>query len=219
MSLQGSIAGLQNQIAELYLQFEQSFTENHLIRDLWGTMANDVSQQTRGLKALSHSFWTQFKNDSNGLSDETLKAVKQQIVEKTEDRSLRSCFERTLRVEEATILKLYVPIIRSLRRNWTDQALDFYIMVKAHLARIVRVTEAFSGDPAMIRRSHELLHTFEKEVQEPDTRDLEPQVKPRAARPVRKPARTLAKRVQSRHSRTKPMVEKISLQRRRARSR
>ncbi|MBN1568878.1 MAG: hypothetical protein JXA73_13600 [Acidobacteria bacterium] len=152
------------------------------------------------------------------------------MIDIKEDQPLVSCFEHALRLEEPTILKVYAPLIRRLRENLTAPALDFYIVVKAHLARISRETKAFSGDPVLIERSDSLLQAFEKEVQEPHIEvqihaGKKPQVRhmgpgkvtvKKVQKAVPK-ARPLAKRAKILHSRTKPLVKKVSIQRRRAR--
>ncbi len=229
MNLFGPITELQNTVVKLYLKLEHRFKENGLIRDLWSAMAHDISQQINSLKALPPSFWNQLKKDQDGLLETIIKKAQQQVDEKTEDLALRNCFELALSLEEPTILKIYVPIIRSLRKNSTNPALDFYIMVKAHLARITRETESFSGDPIIIQRSNSLLQSFEKEIQEPQIaiglpdkktmvsqheREKEPEEK--KPKKISKPAHPLAKRASMHHGRAKPLVKKVELQRRRA---
>jgi len=222
MNLYGSITALQNKEVELYLKLEHRFKENQLVRDLWSAMAHDVSQQISSLRALSPSFWSQLKKDPDGQFEAALESAHQQITEKAEDLSLKGCFELALFLEERTILKIYVPIIRSLRQNWIDPALDFYILVKGHLARIVRATESFSGDPVVIQRSNLMLQGFEKEVQEPRSVIHKPEKAAKARKPREKPqkalkhARPLAKRATIHHGRVKPLVKKVDLQRRRA---
>lgn len=162
MNLQGSITGLQDTVAQLYLELEHHFKENQLIRDLWGAMAHDVAQQKQSLNVLPPSFWNQLKSEKEEISEAVSESTKKQTAEKKEDQTLKSCFEIALLFEEPTTLKVYVPIIRKLRENWTDQALDFYIIVKAHLARIMRVTQFFAGDPIIIQRSNLLLQRFRK---------------------------------------------------------
>jgi hypothetical protein len=230
MTLQGSITALQDTVVRLYLELEHRFNENQLIRDLWSAMANDVAQQKRSMNALPPSFWNQLKSEKDGLLEMVSETTKNQIAEKKEDQSLRNCFELALLFEEPTTLEIYAPIIRKLRGNWTDQALDFYIIVKAHLARIASVTQSFSGDPILIQRSSLLVQRFEKEIQapqavpKPESHRI-PVVlaggKKQAAKPHKKvlakqpPA--LAKHAKSHRERTKPLVEKINLQRRRVR--
>ena len=229
MNLHGSIKELQNTIVQLYVKLEQRFSENHLISELWSAMAHDVSQQILSLNALPQSFWNELKKDRDGLSIEASESARHQSIDIEEDQSLGNCFDHALRIEEPTIMKVYAPLIRKLRENLTAPALDFYIMVKAHLARISRVTESFSGDPVVIQRSNSLLQAFEKEVQEPHIEIRIPKKKKAHAiqtihrkAPVKKPrkaagkTRPIAKRAKILHSRAKPLVKKVGLQRRRA---
>ena len=229
MSLHGSTIEIQNAIVQLYLKLEQRFSENGLIRELWKAMAHDVSQQIVSLKAFPASFWTHLTQDSGVSLEEEIRKARLQGDEKTEDLSLGKCFELAIRIEEPTILRIYAPIIHSLRKNWTNTALDFYIMVKSHIARIARVTESYSGDPIAIQHSHLLLQSFEKEVQE--HRDAAKVVEDRkqsskyanAKKPAKKVKKAekhsgpLAKHGSIRRSRTKPLVKKIDIPRRRAR--
>lgn len=229
MNLQGSITENQNAIYQLYLKLEQHFTENILIRELWSSMAQDVLQQISSLKNLPVSFWAQQKKNPERLPEPIHQARSSQTIDKVEVLSLKLCFSLALDYEEPTILKVYVPIIRNLRKNWTNASLDFYILVKAHLARIVRVTEYFSGDPILVQRANLLLQGFEKEVQEPEisiilpdkksiTPHAEQKRKPESKnkKPLKVP-RPLAKHATAPHSRTKPLAKKVELPRRRAR--
>ena len=232
MNLQDAITGLQDTVIQLYLQLEKRFKENQIIHDLWTAMAHDVTQQKSSMSAFPPSFWHKLKEDMDGTLGEISESTMRQVVDNKGNQSLKSCLEHALSLEEPTILRIYVPIIRKLRDNWTDKALDFYIMVKAHLARITRVTQSFAGDPVIIQRANLLLQRFEKEVQEPQivmeppklrkahpVHAVQPSREKHAAKPakktVSKPA--LAKHAQSHHKRTKPLVEKINLPRRRVR--
>ncbi len=248
MNLHGSVTELQNKTVQLYLKLEQRFSENTLVRELWSAMAHDISQQIDSLKALPPSFWQQVVKDQNGSFEASLKSAQPQAVEKTDDISLPASFELVLCFEEPAILKVYVPIIKSLRKNLTVPALDFYIMVKSHLARIVRVTGSFSGNPLAIQRSLLLMQSFEKEIQEPPVvynfperkkvraglplvekkpvMEKKPAIarksvvekKPAAkSKSTPKPAHPLSKHVKIHHSRTKPLVKKVNIPRRRAR--
>jgi hypothetical protein len=229
MSLQGSITELQDTAKKLYLKLEQRFKENGLIREIWSEMAHDISQQKSSLKALPKSFWNQMKKNRNDLLEATIPYVRHQITENTNDISLNGCFELALQFEEPTILKIYVPIIRALREDRANQSLDLYIIVKAHLTRIVSMTGSFSGDPVIIQRSSLLLQSFEKEIQEYQFAIISIETKARAARvkkrkaPARKtqkrtkPTAALAKRSKTHHRRAKPLVKKVEIQRRRAR--
>jgi hypothetical protein len=239
MNLNGSTTELQNTLAQLYLKFEQRFSENELIRELWGSMAHDILQQIASLKSFPSSFWTQLSKDRDERMDMDFRSARLQIAETSSDLPLKQCFETALRLEDPTILKIYVPIIRSLRKNWTNTALDFYIMVKAHLARITRVIESFSGDPASIQRSYLLQQSFEKEVQAPQkiVKPAEKENNKRAAQIVRKPegkskkdskkqlpkkssskiAGVLAKHAKTHHSRTKLLVKNLGIRRKSSR--
>jgi hypothetical protein len=229
MNLQGSIKDLQNTIAGLYLKLEQRFSENQLISELWGAMAHDVSQQILSLNALPKAFWNQLKKDKDGSRIEEVESVRRQYIDIEEDLSLASCFDLSLRLEEPTILTVYVPLIRRLRENLTAPALDFYILVKSHLARITRVTESYSGNPLAIQRSNSLLQAFEKEVQEPHIEiritgkkkahagQITRRKEKKKVRKASAKAHLLAKRAKILHRRTKPLVKNVGLQRRRAR--
>ena len=231
MNLHGSIKELQSTIVKLYLDLEQHFSENQLIREMWAAMAHDVAQQIQSLDALPQSFWNQLKKDPACVPIDLALGARHQNIDNKEDITLKLCFDHALCIEEPTILKIYVPLIRRLKENLTEPALDFYIMVKAHLARITRITESFSGDPVIIRRSSLLLQTFEKEVQEPHIEiRFQAQKKAYTAESVKrkepvkksgKPAaaknRPAAKRTKPLRTQTKPMVKKVGIQRRRAR--
>lgn len=231
MSLQGSIAELQEKLIKLYLDLEHRFKENQLIRDLWSAMAHDVAQQRHSMGLLPRSFWHRLQ-DGRDIVSEPISGIIMQNVDNEGDKSLRSCFDRALLFEEPATLKIYVPIIRKLRENWTGQALDFYIMVKAHLARIARATQAFAGDPMILRRSSLLLQHFEKEVQEQHVVIMPPARKGQKAQPARRTGKhaakpqkkapprkapSLTKRAKSHRTRTKPLVKKINIRQRRAR--
>lgn len=231
MNLQGSIKDLQKRLSHLYLKLGQRFSENILIRKLWDSMGSDVDKQLSSLSALPSSFWNQLQKHQDGVA-ESIGAVKSlQLIEKDKDGSLKSCFEQAFLFEEPMILKLYVPIIRSLRENWTDQALDFYIMVKAHLARIVDITRAFSGDPILVQRSNLLLESFERGVQgppQPPSRPSAPKPLPdKAAAAKKKPEKRpnpatkrthpVIQRAKIRPARSKPLISKVRLPQRRAR--
>src|SRR5207249_9011641 len=76
-----------------------------------------------------------------------------------------------------TILFPYTTLFRS-RKEWTDQALDFYILVNAHLTRLARLIGSTSGDPVLIKRCSDLVLQFERATQVPQS---EPSVTPKRA--------------------------------------
>ena len=209
---------------------EHRFSENALIGELWTAMAHDVSQQIRSLNALSHSFWNQLKKEKDSALIAAVESAIKLSVEKEEDQSLKGCFNNALCFEGPAILTVYAPLIRKLRENNTEPALDFYIMVKAHLALITRVTQSFAGDPIVIQRANSLLQAFEKEVQEPHIvvqipekrkkNPAQPARRQEQAKKIHKPAakaRPMAKPAKILHRRSKPMAKKVSISRRRAR--
>ena len=227
MNLHGSITELQNRVFGLYLKLQQRFKENNVISELWSAMASDVSQQVKSFDGLSEHFWHDLKKDHD--FSEAVNEVRSRIPEKTEDRPLQGCFENALAIEEPLILKIYGPILRNLREHWSGQAPDFYIVVKAHLTRITRIMQAYSGDPLILQRSNLLLQQFEKEVQAPQIAVAEKTDRERPAREKkpetkskRSPAQThpltqnVVKHAQTRPERSKPLVEKMDLRRRRA---
>ncbi len=184
MNLNGSIAKLQNSGSRLYLAIAQCFSENSLIQNIWLEMAHDEDQQAASLKSLPAAFWNELKRREEGLPEALHSTVPAVEFEKDEEHSLQKCFTKTLEFEEPVILKIYAPLIRQLRTQWTNQALDFYIIVKAHVARLLRVIQSFSGDPILVQRVGRLLENFEKEVQTPV--DLPaPSIKAAKRKPIR----------------------------------
>jgi len=166
MTLLGVIVEHQNLLLQLYRKLEERFEENSVIRTLWRDMAGDVSLQIQSLKSFPPSLLNQFKNTRDNGFESAVKNVLSQPVDVT-DISLRDGFEVSLRLTEPVVLKIYARLVRSLRKNSTAPALNFYILVKAYVARLVRTTESFAGDPMLNRRAQLLLLGFEKEVQEP----------------------------------------------------
>ncbi len=221
MSLAGALAKLQKKGVDLYIHISQFFSENSLIRASWVEMAGDLDRQAEGLKRLPGSFWNRLKADP-GTSAALELCANPDFGHKCDNRRLSYCFSHTLDFEEPLILRAYVPLIRVLRTEWTDQALEFYIMVKAHLARLTRLIEPFADDPVLIQRANDLLRRFEHEVQEPAVPQaaLSKHVaqKIAAARSKKKAVgeRTAA-HGRSRHQRAKAIVKKLEIPRRRAR--
>jgi hypothetical protein len=228
MNLQGSIIERQESISQIYRKLEDRFSENSIIRALWNDMALDISKQIDSLKALPASAWHQIKKDPECQIETFTNVFNKQSHENNEVMPLRDCFTLTLQIEEALILGVYVPIIRNLRKNWTNATLDFYIIVKSHVARIVSVIESFSGDPVLVQRVHVLLQKFEKEVQEhpasikpaekktpiPHTvHNDEPKEKPRKPS---KPPSPITQHAKNAYNRVKPLAKKVEAARKRA---
>ncbi len=235
MNLHGSIATLQNSGARLYTSIAQYFKENSLVRNIWLEMAHDKEQQVACLKSLPPRFWSELRHSESGL-EEALKSCRQaRCPGESEEHSLQKCFTQILEFEEPVILRVYAPIIRKLRTEWTDQALDFYIMVKAFVARLLRIVQSFSGDPVMIRRADSLLVAFEREVQARDLpatpagpATLKERLHERHPAEAQQPARKsqsksssksslISERTKSIAARSMRLVKNIELSRRRAR--
>jgi hypothetical protein len=200
-----------------------------LVSESWAAMRKDLQAQAESLKKLPPSFWQSFKKQEKELVHAAEVILPQDA--SVLAGSLQSCLALTLDLEEPIILKVYGPLIRRLRVEWTERALDFYIMVKAHIARISRLIQLYSGDPALSQRCAVFFQNFEKEVQEPAIVEVAPRkTAPKKPRPVKhaakvavrrhelapakkRPARALGKMVK----RSKPLVKKIEISRRRAR--
>jgi hypothetical protein len=224
MGLHGALAKLQKRGADLYLQASQFFSENNLIRETWVEMARDMDNQAASLKTLPAGFWTRLKEDEVTLTAALELCSSEDATRHWENKGLRHCFTRTLDFEEPLILQTYVPLIRVLRTEWTNRALDFYILVKAHVTRLTRIIEPISGDPALTRRALNLMETFEREVQIPaaqqrnEGRNAAQKPHPKGKQPhaheSASPLRPLSERSKGKHA--KPLVKKIELSRRRA---
>jgi hypothetical protein len=229
LRLRSSLSKLQKGTARFYSQLQQRFDGNSLISESWAAMGHDLQVQAESLKKLPSSFWQSLKKQEKEL----IHAAESILPEDAGKLagSLQVCLAGTLDLEEPMILKVYAPLIRRLRSEWTERTLDFYIMVKAHIARLARLVQAYSGDPAQSQRCAVLFSNFEKDVQEPAAVILKPpKVTPRkkaatrqARKPVssrraalpaaKKPVRSLDKLVK----RAKPLVKKIEIAGRRVR--
>jgi hypothetical protein len=224
--LRGPLLKLQRARAKCYALLQQHFEGNLLISETWSVMARDLEAQAESLKKLPVSFWVALKKQEKELTRATELSL--EVEPNGFAGSLRECLTQTLDLEEPIILRIYAPLIRTLRSVWSDRSVDFYVMVKAHIARIERLVMSYSGDPALGQRCAVLFQTFEKEVQEPAAIEAAPR-KPvhrkavsskKSGRPAAvrravvattaKPSRVLAKRA-------KPLVNKIEIPRRRAR--
>ena len=166
MNLSGAIVEHQNSLVQFYMKLAERFEENSIIRTLWHEMAGDVSEQIQSIKSLPPSFWNQLKNAPDGDIESTVNRIPSPPAD-VADISIRGAFEISLQLTEPVILKIYSRAIRLLRKNSTAPALNFYILVKAYVAKLARTTDSFAGDPLLIRRAQMLLLGFEKEVQAP----------------------------------------------------
>jgi hypothetical protein len=168
MNLKGSLTKLQKSGGQFYLNLAQLFESNQLISDTWVALAKDMDQQAASMDSLPVSFWKKIGIQETEALVQSIHSFKfPPMAECALNRTINGCFGRTLDVAEPLILKAYVPIIRHLRSEFSDQALELYIMVKAHVARIDRVFQQYAGDPVLLKRVHALHEIFEHEVQVP----------------------------------------------------
>jgi hypothetical protein len=243
MNLRASLAKVQNLGARFYLHLAKHFSENALIRETWAAMADDFDRQLSSLRELRPVFWKQLKTEEKTLLTavrETSGLLHAEFASPPSEWSLQRCFARTLGFEEPIIIRLYAPLLYRLRNVGTDHALDFYITVNAHVTRLTRLIQLFSGDPALIQRCTALLENFEKTAQAPQPQPVlakkqkitkaavvrqKPVTSPLKrrqkavlkARKKAKPAPRLAKRAKVIAKRPKPLVKNINLHRTRAR--
>jgi len=228
LRLRSPLSKLEKAIARFYLQLQQRFEGNSLVSESWAAMGGDLQAQAESLKKLPSSFWQSLKRQEKELVRATGLILPGEAGMPAS--SLQSCLVQVLDIEEPMILKVYAPLIRRLRAEWTDKALDFYVMVKAHIARLARVVQAYSGDPALSQRCAILFHDFEKVVQEPAAIE---KAQKAPARKKSDAARHGRETAAARHSksavakrrtrdfeplvkRAKPLVKKIEITRRRA---
>ena len=233
MNLKGFLSRLQLSRADYYRNLAQIFDSNQVIRETWTDMAHDMEQQAASLESLPGSLWKKWKDEPGPLAEaiQTCRAIHKGI-ESEEDKSLQTCFSATLNMEEPLILRTYVPIIRYLRTDYSDQSLEFYIMVKAHVARLSRLIQPFAGDPVLLQRVANLQEFFEHEVQAPIIPPAPPKKKgsskrthPSGRQRVAKEAAGVRTGARARRAlplggrakRSKTMVGKLELARRRAR--
>lgn len=242
MNLRSPITKLQKRGARFYLLLVERFSENSLIRDTWTAMAQDLGQQIDSLRALRPSFWKLLKRERKSLLVE-MKEITFLLDQSRSDHlsqwSMKTCFTRTLDFEERLMLKVYSPVIYKLRTEWNDRAVNFYVLVNAHLTRLIRLIQPSSGDPTLIQRCTNLREQFEKESQGP-VPELVWKKKIAKRKPVRvrrlvRPAlkgvrklrirrrvttsrsRGMVKRAKALVKRSKPLVKRISVSRRRVR--
>jgi len=233
MNLRGPLGKLQRGGAGFYSLLAQRFMENELIHDTWTAMATDLLQQQASLKAIRPAFWFHVKAEEKQILQAIQESLAHTKVTSRNNHSvltLHDCFERTLQLEEPLVIRVYAPLIRQLRLHWTDRALDFYVIVNAHVTRLAGLIAGFSGDPALIQRCGNLLNQFEMEAQRSETaepsrrrspkgqrasaRRAKGRKEPSRRRVAAKPQRTLLKKAKT-GAKHLVKVEKIDLQRRR----
>jgi hypothetical protein len=228
LGLRSPLSKLEKAIARFYLQLQLRFEGNSQVSESWAAMGSDLQAQAESLKKLPSSFWQSLKKQEKELVRATGLILPEEPSKPA--GSLQACLITMLDIEEPMILKVYAPLIRRLRAEWTERALDFYVMVKAHITRLARIIQAYSGDPALSQRCAILFYDFEKEVQEPAAIEIarkKPAHKTATAKRhvretaaarhpkvavVKRRTRALDKLVK----RAKPLVKKIEIARRRA---
>jgi hypothetical protein len=172
LRLRTPLSKLEQAIAKFYLQLQQRFESNSLVSESWAAMGSDLQAQAESIKKLPPSFWQSLKKQEKELIRATGLILPNEA--NKAETSLQSCLVQMLDIEEPMILKVYAPLIRRLRSEWTEKALDFYVMVQAHIARLARTVQAYSGDPGLSLRCAVLFHEFEKNVQEPAASEVPP---------------------------------------------
>jgi hypothetical protein len=224
-AIRTSLLKLQNTRTKLYLNTAKQFTSNRLIHLTWLSLAGGVNQQTATLKSLPSSFWKLLDGqDARMLLDAIGRTLKVDVVMNGGETSLKNCFTQTLDLEEPVIVEIFAPIVRILKANWTEQALDIYIMARSHLTQLIRLIEPFCGEPSLIQRCTLLVQRFEQEVQRV------PAIESKGTLKARKVSRKAARKTAAKRERhavaarpphivqhPKPLVREIKLARRRAR--
>ncbi len=224
------IAKLQRAAAKRYFALQQHFVGNNLVSETWGAMAHDWVSQAESLKKLPTAFWLSLREDEKKLAQ----AAESQLAQYNGESAagLTGSLALALRQEEPVVLTIYAPLIHRLRTNWTDLALDFYVLIRLHLSRLTQFVQAYAGDPALSQSCTMLLVNFEKEVQKTDEIPVKPSMKKarklsaHARRHQEKAAvRTQRQTAKARPARnhvripkhTKRIVKKLEISRRRAR--
>jgi hypothetical protein len=226
MSLRASLAKQQRKGARFFVDLAQCFHENALIRESWEAMARDLDQQADSLQSIPARFWTGLRDAERVVAAAVNSCPTPEAPPAAGDHSLLHCFDLALQFEEPLTLTVYAPLIRRLRKESRGHALDFYVMVKAHLTRMLRLIQPFAGDPRLIQRAGGIIESFEREVQAPEAVAVAPPALKKAAQTGRKssvrPAATgktaLTGRAEKVARRSKPLVGKINLRRGRARA-
>jgi hypothetical protein len=231
MSTRAPIEQLLESGIRLYSILSQRFTENDLVRQIWSDLAHDLQLQVQAVRSLDAEFWNHLKfPEATAVEIGRLR----NRPETFESMSFHDCLSLSLDLEEFMILNLFSLVIRPLRSRETNGNLDFYIIVKAHVARLMHIVKSFSGDPLLTRRALALMEGFENKVQAPaeplrQAKAIKPAASMRSARsrkkqlaaPMSSSATSMKtrpgdKRSRSVSDRIKPLVKKIKMPRRQA---
>jgi len=237
MNLQASLARFLKTGSIFYKKRADCFGQNQIVRDAWLRLAEDMDLQASSLKNLPPTFWGEIETGQHDL----IERVDSGFPIKGDSRPcdavpLEESIGRSLSLEEPVVLKIYAPLIRRLRTAWTNRALDFYVIVKSHVAGLMRLVQTYCGDPALIQRAAALLENFEKEAQEPEfveppkaakksssrtrkvaARATRPKAGTASKTPRKARSRPLAGRARAVTKAAKPLVRKLRISSRRAR--
>jgi hypothetical protein len=168
MGLHGALTKLLKTGSSFYEERADCFVHNPVIREAWLLLAQDMRQQAQSLESLSAGFWREFHSSEHEIISSIERCgFAREPSSPCDAVPLQESISRALCFEEPLILRAFAPLIRRLRLAWTYPSLDFYVMVKAHVARLSRLVRTYSSDPILIRRAVSLLEDFEREVQGP----------------------------------------------------
>lgn len=188
--LKASLLKLQKKQARFYFDISERFRENSLVCDKWRAIGTGLERQVEVLKELPLSFWKALdRREARSLLKAVEAALDSDRAGILEQDPLRQCFVKCLDFEEPVILEIYAPILRNLKAHWTDRALDWYVLVRSHLTRLIQLIEPFCGDPALVHRCALLGDRFEQALQQPPVQAEAKQGSVRALRKARKSAR------------------------------
>lgn len=195
--LKASLLKLQKKQARFYFDISERFRENSLVCEKWRAIGVGLEKQSEVLKALPLSFWKEIdRQEVRSLLKAVAGALNSEHADSSTLNPLRNCFARCLDSEEPVILEIYAPLLRTLKAHWTDRALDWYIMVRSHLTRLIQLIEPFCGEPALSRRCALLVERFETALNQAA---VQAAAKQGIGKPARKP-RKAARRIPARDS-------------------
>ncbi|MFH1574168.1 MAG: hypothetical protein ABIG68_09300 [Acidobacteriota bacterium] len=194
-----------NQV-KFYLKASEQFKTNPLICQKWSMLAAGLKPGGDSFRSLPKSLWNLLAEDAGSMLEAVATAGALLKDGLGPEPTLRQYLKRILEIEEPLVLSVYAPIVRTLRSNWTDRAMDFYVMTRSHITTVTRLIEPFCGEPEMMQRSSLLVHRFEEEIQR--TRIQERAKAERQARIARKTARRKTKRAPSATAMRRPKAQR-----------
>lgn len=183
---------LQKRQARYYFDISERFRENSLICEKWRAIGSGLEKQSEVLKALPLSFWKALdRQEARSLLKAVANVLNSEHAGPAAQDPLRQCFAKCLDSEEPVILEIYAPLLRTLKAHWTDRALDWYIMVRSHLTRLIQSIEPFCGEPMLARRCALLAERFELALNQPAVHATAKQGVGKSVRAQRKAARRI----------------------------